>query len=74
MKGWTRHYAKPLLGADLLSFVLIVCQLNVETDILFAKFWYACWLVRLGNVCGCLALAIFIFKNVVYLNQKTIVC
>jgi len=40
-KHCTRHYAKPLLGAGLLSFVLIVCQLSVGTGTLFAKFWLA---------------------------------
>ncbi len=72
-KHCTRHYAKPLLCVRCSSFVLIVCRLRVGTDTLFAKFWSVCWFVGLGNVCGCLALGIFRFKNVVYFVQRTVV-
>jgi hypothetical protein len=39
--------------------------LRVGTDTLFAKFWSVSWLVRLGNVCGCLyrALPSFVHKK-----------
>ena len=33
------------------------------TDTLFAKFWSVRWLVRLGNVCGCEALALVSFYS-----------
>lgn len=50
---------KTVGGALLLCF-LICFRLYVGTDTLFSKFWSICWLLRLGNVCGCSNKLIFL--------------